>query len=46
MAKKYTELSKEEEQRMIDLHKKAIVINVLSTFPTKDIGNTIANFQK
>lgn len=32
MAKKYTELSKEEEERALEVHKKAIVINGLSTF--------------
>ena len=46
MTKKYSELTEIEEERALAIHKKATVISTLSTFPTKDIGNTIAKFQK
>ena len=35
MVKKYNELSEDEEQRAIDLHKKTIVINALSYMPNR-----------
>jgi membrane dipeptidase len=44
MTKKYTELSKEEEQRAIDVHQKSIVINALSNF--RQGSDPIDNFQK
>ena len=44
MAKKYTELSKEEEQRAIDVHEKTTVINGLSLF--RKGGDVIGRFQK
>ena len=44
MAKKYTELSKEEEQRALDVHEKALVINALSLFRGKG-GSTEGSTQ-
>ena len=46
MDKKYTELSKEEEQRAIDVHEKARGINALSLFRGKGGSTEIDNFQK
>jgi hypothetical protein len=46
MARKYFELSKEEEQRALDVHEKALVINALSLFRGKGGSTEVANFQK
>jgi membrane dipeptidase len=42
--KKYTELTKTEEERALDIHKKAIAINGLSLF--RRVGDVIGRFQK
>jgi membrane dipeptidase len=44
MTKEYTELSKDEEQRAVDVHQKSIVINALSNF--RQGSDPIDNFQK
>jgi len=44
LSKKYTELTKREEERARDIHKKATIINGLSLF--RHVGNVKERFQK
>lgn len=46
MIKKYTKLSKNEEEKALELHKKAIGINALSLFSGRNGYIGIKNFQK
>jgi membrane dipeptidase len=46
MVKKYTELSKDEEQRALELHNKAVVINALSLFQASGGATDLSNFQE
>jgi membrane dipeptidase len=46
LLKKYTELSKTEEDRAQEIHKKTLCINALVGFATSDRGDIITNFQR